>query len=252
MDKGLEISIVMPAYNEADHIIPSIHETAKTFNGFGWDYEIIAVDDGSSDATYEHLKEVARENKRIIPVHLPKNVGKGNALRKGFEASRKGELVIFLDCDLDLHPKQADTLVQIMKRTGADIVIGAKRHPRSVVEYPWHRRIISSIYFFVVQILFGMPLRDTQTGLKLFRREVLDKVLPKLLVKRWAFDLELLALAHYYEYRIAHAPVTIQSQRDRSRIPMTAMIHMFLDTVAVFYRLRITHWYQRQDSIAQK
>lgn len=247
MDKGLEISIVMPAYNEASHIVASLRETAKTLDGFGWDYEIIAVDDGSKDATYDRLKELARENKRIIPVRILKNVGKGNALRQGFKSSTKGDLVVFLDCDLDLHPRQTDTLVQIMKRTGADIVIGAKRHPRSIVEYPWHRRIISSIYFFVVQILFGMPLRDTQTGLKLFRREVLERVLPKLLVKRWAFDLELLALAHYYEYRIAHAPVIIQSQRDRSRIPFVAMIHMFLDTIAVFYRLRIMRWYQKQD-----
>ncbi len=259
MDKPF-VSIIMPAYNEAHHIVPSVQETIRVGEENGWNYEIVVVDDGSHDGTFVRIQELAHENPRVVPVHIPRNAGKGSALRRGFRASRRdGEYVAFLDCDLDLHPGQILTLFEVMKRTGADVVIGSKRHRLSKVNYPWHRRIVSRVYFTLVHLLFSRPLhipgsprtqplvlRDTQTGLKLFRRDVLRKVFPKLLVKRWAFDLELLALSHYYGFRIAHAPVVLHSRRHQSRIRPWDVLCTFWDTLAVFYRLRILHWYQRR------
>ncbi|MBI4227040.1 MAG: glycosyltransferase [Candidatus Omnitrophica bacterium] len=234
----------MPAYNEVAVITPSAQETLRTLDQFGWDYEVVVVDDGSLDGTLETLEQLARWHGRIVVARNRENFGKGRALKKGFRAT-SGELVAFLDCDLDLHPAQVKTLYEVMERTGADVVIGAKRHPESRVDYPWHRSLISNVYFFLIKILFGLPIRDTQTGLKLFRREVLAKIFPKMLVKRYAFDLELLALAHHYGYTIAQAPVALKSTRYQHRIRLLDIFHTFWDTMAIWYRLRILRWYDR-------
>lgn len=238
------ISILMPAYNEASVITPSVEETMTTLDRFGWDYEIVVVDDGSLDGTHATLERLARRHPRLLVTRNRENFGKGRALKKGFRAT-SGDYVVFLDCDLDLHPRQVARLFEIMARENADVVIGSKRHPESRVDYPWHRRLISTTYFFLIKLLFGLPIRDTQTGLKLFKRRVLEDVFPQMLVKRYAFDLELLVLAHHRGYAIAQAPIVLQSTRYQHRIRLLDITHTFWDTFAVWYRLRILRWYDR-------
>lgn len=235
----------MPAYNEAAVIAPSVKETMTTLDQLGWDYEVVVVDDGSMDGTLAKLEALAKEHGRLLIARNRENFGKGRALKKGFRYTT-GDYVVFLDCDLDLHPRQVKVLVDIMQQTQADVVIGSKRHPDSRVEYPWHRRIISTAYFFLVKLLFGLPIRDTQTGLKLFRREVLSKVLPRMLVKRYAFDLELLAIAHHLGYSIAQAPVVLETTRYQHRIGAVDILHTFVDTLAIWYRMYILRWYDRR------
>lgn len=238
------ISILMPAYNEASVIAPSVHETVETLDGFGWDYEVVVVDDGSLDGTLATIERLAKTHGRLVVAKNRENFGKGRALKKGFRYT-SGDYVVFLDCDLDLHPRQVKTLFDIMAKEQADVVIGSKRHPASQVDYPWHRQMISTTYFFMVKLLFGLPIRDTQTGIKLFRREVLAKVFPRMLVKRYAFDLELLALAHHFGYRIAQAPVILETKRYQHRIRLLDILHTFWDTLAVWYRMHVLRWYDR-------
>ena len=105
--------------------------------------------------------------------------------------------------------------------------------------------MVSAGYFFFVKLLFHMPLRDTQTGLKLFRREVLRTVFPKVLVKRYAFDLELLVLAHHYGFKIAEAPVIVEYRGKFGHIGIRAVFNIWWDTMAVFYRLNIKRYYDK-------
>ena len=234
---GSRISIIMPAYNEEDRIVSSLEETMRTFDNFKLNYEVIVVDDGSTDATYKIAKEFACKvnNDRIIVQRNRSNYGKGRALRKGFRFS-KGDYIIFLDADMDLHPGQIDTFFDIMRLTESDIVIGSKRHPNSQLFYPAERRLMSSVYFFLVKMLFGLPINDTQTGLKLFKRSVLQQVFCEYISREFAFDLELLVNAHRLGYKIAEAPVCIQSQRDYSRIGVGTVYKMCLDTLAIYFR----------------
>jgi glycosyltransferase involved in cell wall biosynthesis len=157
----------------------------------------------------------------------------------------KGEYVAFLDADMDLHPEQLEEFFAIMKARDADVVIGSKFHPQSKVEYPRLRRIYSFFYFMLVRSLFGLPVRDTQTGIKLFKREVLERVLPRVLVKRFAFDLELLANVHHFGYRIVEAPVVVNFNRVCSRLRLAAVWNVFVDTLAIFYRMRILRYYDQ-------
>ncbi|MGB6412886.1 MAG: glycosyltransferase [Candidatus Cybelea sp.] len=246
------LSIVMPAYNEAHSIADNVCETVETMRQLGLDFEIIVVDDGSLDGTHTAAIDALRVWPELVRVvRCRRNQGKGNALICGTSYS-KGEFVAFLDADMDLHPEQLQNFFAIMFAENADAVIGSKFHPESRVEYPRLRRIYSFFYYMLVRALFGLPLRDTQTGIKLFKREVLERVLPRVLVKRFAFDLELLANAHHFGYRVAEAPVEVNFTRVCSRLRLPAVWNVFLDTLAIFYRMRILRYYDQPGRFSPK
>ena len=239
-----KVSVMLPAYNEAYHIKNNIEETIRTFDDFGCDYEIVIIDDGSSDNTFEIATEVSKKHSRLIVKRNLSNFGKGRAIKKGFRYT-SGKYVIFLDADMELHPGQLQTFFDIMRLDDADVVIGSKMHPNSKITYPLHRKIISRVYFLLVKLMFGMPIHDTQTGLKLFKAEVLEKVLPKILVKEFAYDLEILVNAHHLGYRIAEAPVIVDSKKRYGRIRMKDIYKTWIDTLAIYYRLNILKYYDQ-------
>ncbi len=238
-------SVIMPAYNEALNLKANICETLEVMEAFDPAFEIILVDDGSKDRTADVMCELEGHYNKVKKVVISNNQGKGNALREGFRSSR-GQLVFFLDADLDLHPRQIQVLYKILQDQNADIVIGSKRHPQTVLNYPVKRRVVSWVYFILVKLLFGLPIKDTQTGIKLFKRPVLEKVFPKILVKKYAFDLELLVLAHYYHYKIAEAPVVVNYHTKFGHIGVKTIFDIWWDTMAVWYRLRLKKYYDKQ------
>jgi glycosyltransferase involved in cell wall biosynthesis len=247
-----KISIIMPAYNEAGHIASSIEETVRTFNEFGCLWELIVIDDGSRDNTYKIAYELTKKYpQQLIVKQNPYNLGKGRAIKKALHYL-SGDYVVFLDADMDLHPLQVQTLFDIMRLDKADIVIGSKLHPNSQVNYPLERKIISYVYYLLVRIIFNLPCHDTQTGLKLFKTEVVRKVFPRILVKKFAFDLEVLVNANHLGYKIAEAPIVLSSKRRFGRIGLYAVITTFWDTLAVFYRMYILKYYDRIDYYRRK
>ncbi len=232
----------MPAYNEGEIIQNSIRETALEMERWECPYEIIVVDDGSTDSTNSEIEAARMDNSQALSVSCEVNCGKGVAMRTGF-AQCSGDLVAFLDADLELHPRQLRILYQVMQETGADVVIGSKRHPDSRVDYPWHRKIISTVYFELVRILFGLPIHDTQTGIKLFRHQVLADSFPRIRTSGYAFDLELLVAANRFGYQIAEAPVELDFQRQKlGRIGLGSILAMTWDTLRIYYRSSFWRW----------
>jgi len=247
-----KISVIMPAFNEAGRIADSVEETIATFNNFGCAYELIVIDDGSTDNTFLVLEELAKKHPgQLIVRKNPYNFGKGRAIKKALHYL-SGDYVVFLDADMDLHPLQVQTLFDIMRLDKADIVIGSKLHPNSVVDYPLQRRIASFGYYLLVRLLFNLPCHDTQTGLKLFKTEVVRKVFPRILVKQFAFDLEVLVNAHHLGYKITEAPIVLSPKRKYGRIGPAAVFTTFWDTLVVFYRMKILKYYDRIDYYRRK
>jgi glycosyltransferase involved in cell wall biosynthesis len=239
---GGRLSVLMPAHNLGGVIAANVRRVRDVLAG-RVPFEIVVVDDGSRDATRAELARVAAEVPELIPVFVHQNAGKGAALRSGFQAAT-GSHVLLLDADLDLPPEQIATFFRIMQREQADVVIGAKRHPESRLVYPWHRRLASVVYFAIVKLLIGLPIRDTQTGIKLFKRDALAWALPRMLVKQFAFDLELLAIIHEHGYRIAEAPVVLRFQARFGCMRLASVKQVMIDTLAIFYRLRLLRYYQ--------
>jgi glycosyltransferase involved in cell wall biosynthesis len=248
MLKG-KLSVIMPAYKESAYIESNLCETVETLTSFGYEFEVIVVDDGSPDHTErEATKARARYPGHVRVVRYDRNQGKGNALLCGFVYS-KGDVIVFLDADMDLHPVQLPGLLEMLTVVPADVVIGSKRHPNSNVNYPLVRRIYSMAYYTVIRLLFGLPVRDTQTGMKVFRRTVLEAVVPRILAKRFAFDIELLANAHRLGFKIVDAPITLNFQRKFGRIGLSDVRNIVLDTLAIFYRMHIIRYYDRMGHV---
>ena len=238
----MELSVVVPAYREGARIHDNLVRLLGELEQLGSDYEVVVVSDGNRDATASEAQRVASSRVRVV--EYPRNRGKGYALTTGVRQST-GTLVTFIDADMELHPREIREFIRIMQDRQLDIVIGSKRHPRSRVHYPAFRRVQSLAYQFLIRLLFNVGVRDTQTGLKLFRRQVLEDVLPRLAVKQFAFDLELLVVAQHLGYtRIEEAPIDL-SYRFSSTINPRAVYRILWDTAAIFYRLHVTRYYDQ-------
>jgi glycosyltransferase involved in cell wall biosynthesis len=173
------------------------------------------------------------------------NVGKGFALSLGVSQST-GSLVTFIDADMELDPANIASFIEVMSRASCDAVIGSKRHPDSKVDYPRFRRFQSWVYQLLVRVLFNVRVHDTQAGLKLFRRHVLQETLPLLAIKRFAFDLELLVVAAQLGYcNVYEAPISLDYQFETT-VNLWSACRILWDTAAIFYRLRILRYYQRR------
>ena len=245
------LTIVMPVYDGAATIVENVETVRRVVEPqIDGDVELIVVSDGSLDATEEVLLDSRpRTGARVI--HYDRNLGKGYAVRAGALAAR-GQWIAFIDADLDLDPSSIPVYLEIARSEGLDFAIGSKRHPDSVVHYPRSRRIASWCYQKLNRLLFRLDVRDTQVGVKVFSREIADNILPLLLVKQFAFDLELLAVSNALGYRkVRELPIVLDYRFTGSGVRSRAVFLALVDTAAVFYRLRILRTYQRKQRLLQ-
>lgn len=247
MCKKLCISVIMPCYNEGPNIydnICKVIDIMKEMNCVFKSFEIICVNDGSLDNTYEEILRAEERFSEVKCVSYEKNVGKGCALQAG-TAIAIGEYIAFVDSDLELSPTFLESFYEKMIRENADVVIGSKMHPESIVDYPWYRKFLSLGYFIILKTLFRLNIKDTQTGLKLFKAEVIKSVMPKIVIKSYAFDIEVLVLINQKKYKIIDAPIELVFSRGnvRGRIRIKDIWQMFIDTIGIFYQLSIKKIY---------
>jgi glycosyltransferase involved in cell wall biosynthesis len=241
------VTVVVPVYNGGEDVVANVTTIQRAVSdGVGPDRaEVIVVSDGSIDETAERLL-AARTETQIRVIHYDRNLGKGYAVKAGALASH-GEWVALVDADLDLDPASIPRYLEIARSEQLDFAIGSKRHPESVVQYPLSRRVASWCYQQLNRILFRLDVRDTQVGLKVFSRRVVEDVMPLLLVKRFAFDLELLAVANALGYgRVRELPIRLDYRFTGSGVRSRAVVFALWDTAAIFYRLRILRTYQRK------
>lgn len=247
------ISVVIPAYRAEEFIEKNLLEVKSVLEKIEYPYEIICVIDGQVDDTEKVAKSIAKKfPKKIKVVSYRKNLGKGHAVRFGM-AKAKGDIIGFIDAGIELNPNGLSMLLEHFEWYEADIIVGSKRHQASKVVYPWQRKILSFGYQMLVRVLFGLRVKDTQVGMKFFRREVLEKILPRLLIKQFAFDIEMLAVAHSLGFtRVYEAPV--EMKMDFGGVSTIAtkgfartIFKMLWDTLAVFYRLKILRFYDTKN-----
>lgn len=241
-----KLSIIIPAFNKDSEVFGSISSLVNELKHTQYDWEIVVVDDASRDKT---LREAIRSKAfngnthRIKIYSYDLNQGKGFALYYGFKQSQ-GEIVMFADADLDLPSSNVPVLLDILKKTKSDIVIGSKRHPQSDVHYPLLRKIMSKNYQILVKTLFSLNLTDTQVGLKVFRRDVLEETFPHIVVKNFAFDLELLCVANKLGFtKITEAPIKL-NYNFTSTIKLGSIKQILQDTLAIFYRENVLNYYK--------
>lgn len=240
----MKLSVIIPAYKEEANIARTVRNLRDELDKLDYSKEIIVVVDGSPDETAAKAKEVNCSYLRVLS-YTP-NRGKGYAIYYGVKHSH-GDIVTFFDAGGDFHPDHIDRFVKLLEIFDADIVVGSKVHPASKVNYPKSRRIFSWGWRMLIKLLFRLNVSDTQTGLKVAKRKLIEDVMPRATVKQYAFDLELLVIAKKLGYkRFFEAPVNMHfNDAGGGAANLKAIRKMFNDMLAVWYRLHILHYYDQ-------
>ncbi len=229
------LCVIMPAYNEGIHIKDNLLKASKIISGFVHNYQIIAVDDGSSDNTLSEIISASESDSQISYISYNPNRGKGKAITSGISYANS-DYIAFLDSDLELNPMMLKSFLKAMKEKKADIVIGSKMHKDSKLEYPLKRRIMSFGYYVILKIMFRLDIKDTQTGIKLFKSQVIKSLTENMLTDGYAFDIEILARANKAGCKIIEMPIELKFKRERkekSRISFKTSKKVFSDTLKI-------------------
>lgn len=242
------ISFIIPVYNKGSVLYTTLNSliTSLKLTSFK-DFEIIVVDDGSTDNSLEELLRFKRNHelaKSLKIFYYTQNIGKGFALKYGFWQSI-GDPVIFLDGDMDIAVAHVVEALHTYKLRKPHMVIGSKYHPDSRTHYPFSRFLYSLILKSIIRILFNLKISDTQVGLKVFQRTPLSEIFPRLIIKRFACDLELLVVAKLLNFtEIIEIPVRINhTSANRSSVDLGAASNFCIDIAAIFYRKYILKYY---------
>lgn len=227
-----DLAVVLPAWNLGKVIAANIERVTDVLRGLG-PVEVVVVDDGSADNTLLECQRAATGSGGVVRVLRHEvNRGKGEALFTGACAT-SAELVVFLDADLDLPPEQVPALLEHM--TELDMLVGAKRFAMGEGRYPFVRRILSRIFALSTVGLFRLPVRETQTGLKILRRSIIDQVLPQMRIHGYAYDLEMLIRAHRAGYRIKEMPVELGPTASQAPVRAAMMWQLGRDTLRLLW-----------------
>lgn len=219
------LSIVIPAYNEAVRIVPTIGAIASHVSSLGFPWELIIADDGSKDQTVALVEELGMANLHVL--RAPANGGKGSAVRRGMLAAR-GQYVLFDDADNSTPIEEIEKLLRKLDGEGYDVAVGsraadgAEEAHRSPL-----RRILSGGLRWIVKHIFHIGVRDTQCGFKLFSRDAAQRLYSAQTIDGFSFDLEILYLAAKLGYRIAEVPV-VWIDAPGSKVDTTKEVQRFL------------------------
>lgn len=239
------LSVIVPAYKQEATIVRDIKRMVRELEPLRYDYELIVVLDGMVDRSLDKLKKLYLPKVRVLAYE--RNRGKSFAVRLGMSKAR-GDYIMFIDSGMEIDPNGMSMLLEHMEWYEADIIVGSKRHPASRVDYNWQRKILSLGYYYFVKFTFGIKVRDTQAGIKVFRKQVLQKVLPRLVEKRFAGDLEMLVVAKHLGFkRIYEAPIKLNYHFSRltSAATINSILGILQDTMAIFYRTYLTKFYSK-------
>ena len=227
----LELSIVVPYFKKERTAVDDAQYKLAFLDGTHVPYELIAVVDGRVDTTHDALRGIRHQKLRIIV--YKKNRGKGYAIRKGCEAAQ-GIFVGYIDGDRDIDVAVLRRMYEEIKSSAADIVYPNKYHHDSQCDISLLRRILSVLYQILVRVLFHIDVKDTQTGAKMYRRNVLQAILPHVYIDGFAFEIELFVTAAQLGYRnFRDVPVSIQ-RRSGSSIRYGTALRVVFDTLKIF------------------
>lgn len=239
------LSLIIPAYKKEKTIVENLTRIQRVLNKIRYDYEILVVVDGEVDRTVEKVKKAKISKLKCLS--YKENHGKSYAIRYGMKHAR-GDYVMFMDSGMEIDPNGISMLLEHVEWYDADIIVGSKRHPASQVSYSLPRRILSYGYYWLVKFLFRIKVTDTQAGIKIFRKRVLQRVLPRLVEKKFAGDLEILVVARQLGYtRIFEAPIKMDYHFSAISDAATikAIIGILIDTLAIFYRIYVVRYYNK-------
>jgi len=208
MDSGVEVSVVLPAYNEADTIEGTVQTTLSTLASFlpSGSFEVLVAEDGCDDRTPEIADRIAAADDRVRHVHSDERLGRGGALERAFAAAA-GDTFVYFDTDLATDMGHLEELVEQVRSGEADVATGSRWMPGNVADRPAKRGVPSRVYNGLVRFFLRSPLRDHQCGFKALSREAFEHLHDDVADEHWFWDTELLVRAQRAGFEVAEFPV---------------------------------------------
>lgn len=231
------LSVVIPAYNEAQRLGPTLQRVHHFLATKSYESEIIVADDGSTDSTPELVREAARGIPNLrLSRHEP-NRGKGFTVRRGVLEAR-GTYVLFSDADLSAPIEEVDKLLEALERAGSDAAIGSRALQRELigVHQPWLRETAGRFFNLLVRLFTGLAIRDTQCGFKLFKRETTRRAFELQTIEGFGFDPELLFLIERKGGKLVEVPVRWNDSPATKVRFLRDATRMFADLVRIRWR----------------
>ena len=236
--KTVQVSVVLPAYNEVDYLQPAVEKTIQTLNEFTQSYEVIIAEDGSTDGTAERAEELMQKSPFVRHIHRDKRLGRGTALNNAFKQSN-GEVLVYMDLDLATDLKYLKPLVEAITVEGYDFSTGSRMMSESRAERTFSRGFSSKTYNFLVRHILGSKLRDHQCGFKAFKREPLMQLLDKVEATHWFWDTELLVRAQRQGYKVKEIAVEWKSGKDTKVNLFKDSWNMFRQIISLWWKLKV-------------
>ena len=233
----VEISVVFPAYNEADALEAAVEKVTRALNKFARSYEIIIAEDGSTDGTDKLAGALAMKYSFIKHIHGEKRLGRGTALKNAFKKS-SGEVLVYMDLDLATDLKHLKPLVDAVEYEDYDFAIGSRMLSESKVERSRTRQIASKSYNFLVRAMLGSEVKDHQCGFKAFRREPLMQLLDEVTARHWFWDTEILVRAFRKGYKIKEIPVEWKGGRETKVRLLKDSFNMAGQVIKLWWQLK--------------
>ncbi len=237
-DEKVQVSVVLPAYNEADFLEPAVTKISESLKQYGHPYEIIIAEDGSTDGTDKKAETIAETLPFVSHIHREKRLGRGTALNNAFRQS-KGGVLVYMDLDLATDLKYLTRLIDAIIVEGYDFSTGSRMLAESQAERTLKRSIVSKTYNFIVRHMLGSKLRDHQCGFKAFKREPLVLLLGEVEAPHWFWDTEILVRASRHGYRIKEIAVEWKSGRTTKVNLLKDSWDMFLQIVGLWRKLKV-------------
>ncbi len=237
MNGRVEVSVVLPAYNEADRLEPAVDKISQALRDYGDSFEIIIAEDGSTDGTDKKAGALAEKLPFVRHIHGEKRLGRGIALKNAFKKSRGGVLV-YMDVDLATDIGHLKQLISSIKDEGYDLATGSRMLRESKVHRTRTRGTASKTYNFMVRLILRSKVTDHQCGFKAFRREPLMQLLDEAEATHWFWDTEILVRAARKGCRIKEVPVEWKSGSDTK-------VRLFRDSWTMFRQI-ISLWFKLQ------
>ena len=228
MDKTLDLTIIVPLFNEAESLPELVRWIDRTLDGRGWEYEIIMVDDGSTDGSWKVVRELAEADGRIHGIRFRRNYGKSAALYHGFKAA-EGNVVVTMDADLQDSPEEIPEMYRMVTEDGWDVVSGWKQHRQ---DNKLTKNLPSKLYNATARWITGIHLHDMNCGLKAYRNEVVKNIEVYGEMHRY---IPYLAKNAGFE-RITEKPVHHQKRKyGKSKFGLERFVNGFLDLLSLWF-----------------
>lgn len=235
MEEKIHLSIVIPSYNEAKRIAVTLLDLDRYLSRQEYSYEIIVVNDGSSDNTAQVVNKTGELIKNLRLIDNKENHGKGYVTKQGM-LEAKGEYRLFMDADNSTKIDHLDLFWPEIKN-GNDIVIGSIEIKGAKIEEKaqWYRRWLGSLAKYIIRFVAGLwEIKDTQRGFKLFNQKSAETIFPKQTLMRWGFDFEILALAKKMGFKIKEMPVDWHNPAE-SGVKISSYFKTFIELLKIKY-----------------